>query len=76
MHNANGWWYQNADGSYPVNQWKSISGNWYYFDDNGYMYEQGWHWINGNCYYMYSSGSMASNTWIDGYYVNSSGAWV
>ena len=76
MHNANGWWYQNADGSYPVNQWKSISGNWYYFDGNGYMYEQGWHWINGNCYYMYSSGSMASNTWIDGYYVNSSGAWV
>lgn len=76
MHNTVGWWYQNADGTYPANQWKAISGNWYYFDSNGYMYEQGWHWIDGNCYYMYSSGAMASDTWIDGSYVNSSGVWV
>ena len=24
MHNARGWWYQNADGTYPINQWKYI----------------------------------------------------
>lgn len=22
-----GWWYQNDDGSYPVNSWKEIDGN-------------------------------------------------
>ena len=76
MHNARGWWYQNADGTYPVNQWKDISGSWYYFDINGYMYEQGWHWIDGKCYYMYVNGAMAVDTWIDDYYVNESGAWV
>lgn len=32
-----GWWYQNADGSYPVNTWKEINGKHYYFGGNGYM---------------------------------------
>lgn len=37
------WWWQNEDGSYPVNQWAWIDGNHdgeaecYYFDNNGYM---------------------------------------
>ena len=30
MHNARGWWYQNADGTYPINQWKYISKNRYF----------------------------------------------
>lgn len=34
---GNGWWYQNADGSYPVNQWKEIDGKQYYFGGDGYM---------------------------------------
>ncbi len=34
---SNGWWYRNADGSYPVSTWKEIYGKQYYFDGNGYM---------------------------------------
>lgn len=34
---ANGWWYQNADGSYPQNTWKEIGGTQYYFGGDGYM---------------------------------------
>lgn len=43
-----GWWYQNDDGSYPVNVLKQIDGQWYYFDSTGYMktgnfqFESGW----------------------------------
>lgn len=34
---ANGWWYQNDDGSYSTNTWQEIGGKQYYFDANGYM---------------------------------------
>lgn len=32
-----GWWWQEADGSWPSNEWKSINGNWYLFDADGYI---------------------------------------
>lgn len=32
-----GWWYQNDDGSYPVNEWVEIEGKLYYFNNIGYM---------------------------------------
>lgn len=41
--NKIGWWYQNTDGSYPINEWKWIDGNYdgiaecYYFDNRGYL---------------------------------------
>ncbi|BCZ45591.1 hypothetical protein psyc5s11_16580 [Clostridium gelidum] len=57
-----------------------IAGDWYYFNSasNGYKgaMKRGWIYDGGNWYYFYSSGQMAHNTTIDGYYVNSSGAWV
>lgn len=62
--------------------WQKINGYWYYFnkssDDGVYgMMKKGWQYIDGNWYYFYyGDGKMAANTWIDGYYVNSSGAWV
>jgi len=31
-----GWWYQNDDGSYPVNCWQWIDGKNYYFDSDGH----------------------------------------
>ena len=58
---ANGYWWQNDDGSYPVSTWERLDGNGdgisecYYFDGNGYM---------------------ASSTFVDGYQVNENGAWV
>lgn len=57
-----GWWWQNADGTWPVNAWKWIDGNGdgnaecYYFDSNGYM--------------------LAGTTTPDGCEVNADGAWV
>ena len=36
--NETGWWWQNDDGSYPVNQWQEINGKHYYFGSDGYMY--------------------------------------
>lgn len=40
---ANGWWYDNGDGTYPASCWKWIDGNgdgtaeYYYFNGDGYM---------------------------------------
>ena len=34
---ANGWWYQYYDGSYPYDEWIIIQSECYYFDHNGYM---------------------------------------
>lgn len=62
LSDANGWWWQNDDGSYPVNQWQWIDGNGdsvaenYYFNENGYC--------------------LLDTTTPDGNTVNGSGAWV
>lgn len=34
---ANGWWYDNGDGTYPTNRWLDIAGKSYYFGADGYM---------------------------------------
>lgn len=55
-------------------EWKQNStGRWYV---EGNSYATGWRLIDGNWYYFYSNGYMASNTKIDGYYLNSIGAWI
>lgn len=57
-----GRWYQNDDGSYPVNTWQWIDSNGdgaaesYYFDGNGYC--------------------LTDTTTPDGYIVDSNGAWI
>ncbi|AGX44457.1 leucine-rich repeat protein [Clostridium saccharobutylicum] len=62
--------------------WQYMNDSWYYFNrkgDPGYegMMRKGWQKIDGTWYYFYyGDGKMAQDTWIDGYYVNSSGAWV
>lgn len=59
-----------------------MNGAWYYFNkrsDGGVegLMKKGWQKINGTWYYFYpSDGKMAHNTRINGYYLNSSGAWV
>ncbi|WP_124068231.1 hypothetical protein [Clostridium sp. E02] len=46
--NDTGWWYENENGTYPMNGIKEIDHNWYYFDKIGYMktgwyqFEDGW----------------------------------
>lgn len=73
---GSGWWYQNADGSYPANCWKKIDGKWYHFNKSGYM-QTGWLKDGGAWYYLKSDGSMATGWIKDGgkwYYLESSGA--
>lgn len=59
---ANGWWYDEGNGSYPKSTWSWIDGNndgvaeCYYFDPNGYC--------------------LINTITPDYYYVNPSGAWV
>ena len=59
---ANGWWWQNDDGSYPISSWKWIDGNHdniserYYFDGRGYM--------------------LANTAAPDGSILNADGAWT
>ncbi|MBQ3664727.1 MAG: leucine-rich repeat protein [Lachnospiraceae bacterium] len=74
---SKGWWYQNADGTYPKNQWKKISGKWYHFDENGYM-QTGWYQEGNTYYFLKSDGSMACDEWVENgkYYVDPDGKWV
>ena len=56
--------------------WQYIDNKWYYLGSAGDgAMKTGWQKVNGTWYYMYSDGSMASSTWINGYYVDGSGAW-
>ena len=67
------WWYREADGSYPRNNWKVINGSWYYFDGSGWMVT-GWLKRAGGRYYLEpGNGNMVTGwrkiggTW---YYLN------
>lgn len=72
--NAAGWWYENPDGSYPVNDWKEVQGKWYFFGADGYM-KTGWIDWNGKQYYCDPSGTMLANTTTpDGIQVGADGA--
>ena len=76
VENKTGWWYQNADGSYPHDQWQKINGKWYLFDKRGYMLT-GWQKVKDTWYYMSSSGAMQTG-WVKlkdvWYYLNSNGS--
>ena len=36
VKDSTGWWFQNADGTYPKNEWLRVYWDWYYFDGDGY----------------------------------------
>ncbi len=68
VSDANGWWYRNADGTYPVNTWfqDAASGSWYFMNEQGYMVT-GWIDLNGSRYYCGESGAMYTGSQtIDG----------
>lgn len=56
-----GWWYRNADGSYPKSCWLKLD-SWYWFDDRGYAVT-GWNYINGKWYYFNTDCRMCTG-WI------------
>ena len=59
---ANGWWWQNSDGTWPANAWVWLDGNGdgsaecYYFNENGYI--------------------LTNTTSPDGYVLDGDGAWT
>lgn len=55
--------------------WNTYKNSWYYLK-NDYKLASGWENINDKWYYFYQSGQMAANTNIDGYILDSSGAWI
>lgn len=69
-----GTWYQEDDGTHPVNTWKEIDNNWHHFDNEGYV-SIGWFQDNGDWYYGNNyAGALATDMWIYGkFYVGSDG---
>lgn len=58
-----GWWYKNADSSYPANKWQFINGKWYFFDKAGYMVT-GWILSNNKWHYLDTNGAMMEESWV------------
>jgi len=58
--NSTGWWYQNADGSYPTNKWQQINGKWYFFNEAGYCLTNKWIKRNAVWYWLDTDGTMAT----------------
>lgn len=63
QQDKNGWWYENADHTYPVNCWKLINDKWYLFNQDGYMLT-GWQKKNDRQYYLTSNGDMVTG-WLE-----------
>ena len=57
----------------PVSGWKMVRGKWYYMDMDGVM-QTGWINDGETWYYLNSGGDMAYDTYVGGYYLDSSGA--
>jgi len=61
--------------------WENTMANTRYNKDNGWRYSDGgsyvtgWQQIDGKWYYFDSAGSMKHDTYVNGYYLNSSGEW-
>lgn len=61
--------------------WEQEGNNWKY-NDNGTYAANGWYWIDGNndgiaeSYYFDNTGILARDTTVEGYTVNTDGAWV
>lgn len=57
VQNQTGWWYRFTDGTWPANQWMSLSlqgtDYWFFFNADGYMVT-GWQLFENNWYYLNS----------------------
>ena len=67
--------YKYKEGDSYVTGWKYIDNDWYCFNSDGVI-RSGWINDNGNWYFCYAHGQMAHDTIINGYYLNSDGAWT
>lgn len=63
-----GWWYEQPDGTYPVNTWyEDTDGSWYFFNEQGYMISNCYRVIDGNVYAFGSSGEWSGTMFSDIY---------
>ena len=75
------WYYLNPtkddyEGCLLRSRWANVDGRIYYFNSDGSMME-GWNQVDGSWYYFYPGyGHKATDTYIDGFYVNQDGVWV
>lgn len=77
LRDSIGWWWCNADRTYPSSTWKLINNKWYYFNDAGYCVLNTWVQTNGLWYYCGPDGDMWVNRRTpDNYWVNANGVWV
>lgn len=70
----NNWYYMDSTGKAQTG-WIQDNEHWCYLDNNGIM-KTGWIYDNGNWFFLYGNGTMAHDCSINGYYLNSSGAWT
>lgn len=68
------WYCFDAEG-YMRTGWVQEGNSWFYFMSDGSA-ATGWVLIGGTWYYFDRTGYMYSDTVVDGYYLNSDGAWV
>ncbi|WP_252241926.1 transglutaminase domain-containing protein [Clostridium sp. ZBS18] len=81
-HTVTGWiktvdnnWYHMDGNGLMQKGWIQDNNKWYYLNQDGSM-KTGWFKdISGNWYYLNPNGSMATNTNINGYYINQYGIW-
>ncbi|MDQ1143463.1 glucan-binding YG repeat protein [Bacillus sp. SORGH_AS 510] len=72
---VNGVWYFMSQNGAMVTGWAKVGGEWYYLKASGAM-ATGWVKVSNKWYYLYSNGKMAHDTVIDGYKLDSNGAWI
>ena len=77
LQDVNGtWYYMQQNGAMKTGWLQDTNGTWYYMQQNGAM-KTGWFKdVDGTWYYLDNNGAMLTNTVIDGYTLNSSGAWI
>ena len=68
---ANGAW----DGEAQVTGWKQDSKGWRYSLGGREFLKNGWKKINGNWYYFKATGYIAINEFVQGWWLNKTGAW-
>ncbi len=78
VQDATGWWYKNADGTWPAGAWVQLTWNgvssWYRFNDAGYMVA-GWFLdADGNWYFLHNASDGTQGYMYTGWH-QINGAW-
>lgn len=71
------WYYLDINDGKLLTGWRFVNEKWYYLNPTGGEMLTGWVQLQPNVwYYLYPDGSMASNTNIDGYWLDATGKWI